>query len=175
MTGIDYGMGTTNIDNDTSIRYGVIHQNEVLKAWCDSSESDYGPPSCGGCGNEAVQSIEFGGDEPDWYDSSCDFHCPECESSFHSEAAYGDEALSHYINNEEYTATQGGDDCDIFIVSSPYYTKCEFCGPCAPGAGYIMNHQEDGVKTYCFGHDWFEGGVAPYPVYSVTTHEEVKP
>lgn len=51
--GIDYGMGATNIDNATGIRYGVIHQNEVCQAWCDSSEADYGKPHCPKCGNEA--------------------------------------------------------------------------------------------------------------------------
>lgn len=28
--GIDYGMGKTNIDQETGIRYGVINQGEVL-------------------------------------------------------------------------------------------------------------------------------------------------
>jgi len=27
---------------------------------------------------------------------------------------------------------------------------------------------------YCFGHDWFEDGKAPYPVYSVETGELVE-
>lgn len=34
---------------------------------------------------------------------------------------------------------------------------------------------ESGVKTYCVGHDWFEDGKAPYPVYSVATGELVAP
>ncbi len=44
MAGIDYGMGTTNIDKENGIRYGVIPQNEVLQVWCDSSEAYYGEP-----------------------------------------------------------------------------------------------------------------------------------
>lgn len=52
--GIDYGYGTTNIDKETGIRFGVINQNAVLQAWADSSEADYGEPHCPKCGNEAV-------------------------------------------------------------------------------------------------------------------------
>ncbi len=49
--GIDYGNGLTNIDHSNGIRYGVIPANEVLQAWCDSSEPDYGEPHCPKCGN----------------------------------------------------------------------------------------------------------------------------
>ena len=31
----------------------------------------------------------------------------------------------------------------------------------------------DGVKTYCLGHNWFEGGIAPYPVYRVSDNVQV--
>jgi hypothetical protein len=31
----------------------------------------------------------------------------------------------------------------------------------------------DGPKTYCLSHDWFDGGVAPYPVYDVGTDKIV--
>lgn len=40
--GIDYGLGETNIDPETGIRYGVIPQNAVLQSWADSSEPYYG-------------------------------------------------------------------------------------------------------------------------------------
>ena len=40
--GIDYGCGITNKDIESNIRYGVIHQNEVLQVWCDESEPYYG-------------------------------------------------------------------------------------------------------------------------------------
>jgi hypothetical protein len=82
--------------------------------------------------------------------------------------------VSFDLDDGEYKASQNFDDCDIFIVKSPYYTVCQFCSPCAPGAGYIMNSCEDGVRAYCFGHDWFDDGKAPYPVYSVETGERVK-
>lgn len=130
-TGIDYGMGRTNIDKKTGIRYGVIHQNEVLQAWCDSSEPNYG---------SVIDPGDF------------------------------DEPIGFILDDGEYQATSD-DYGDIFVIRSPYYAKCQFCSPCAPGAGYLVNSGD--VKAYCFGHDWFEGGVAPYKVYSVATGEEV--
>ena len=39
--GIDYGLGKTNIDPKTNIRYGVICQNDVGQAWYDSCEPVY--------------------------------------------------------------------------------------------------------------------------------------
>ena len=128
--GIDYGRGQTNIDHKTGIRYGVISQNEVLQAWCDSSEPYYG-------------EVEEGEELSDFA-----------------------EPLGFSLDDGEYKAS-AGESGDIFITLSPYYTLCKFCSPCAPGAGYLMNPDNDGIKAYCFGHDWFEGGKAPYIVYKV--------
>lgn len=123
MTSIDYGHGLVNIDTETGIRYGVIHQGEVLQAWAESSLPDY-------------------------------------------DDAFIDDAPSTYIlNDAEYSAIQHADDPDIFVTRSPYYTLCAFCSPCAPGAGYLMD--PGNVKAYCFGHDWWENGKAPYSVYRV--------
>ena len=44
--GIDYGMGTVNVDRTNGIRYGVISQHSVVQAWADSAESEYGEPTC---------------------------------------------------------------------------------------------------------------------------------
>ncbi|MGB2806668.1 MAG: hypothetical protein WBC22_02930 [Sedimentisphaerales bacterium] len=137
--GIDYGMGKTNIDNDNKIRFGVIHQNELLQAWSDSSEPYYPCKDC-----------DVSEDEYD--------NC-ECD------------AISYIIDDGEYQAES--DSCgDIFITKSPYYTHAQFCSPCAPGACYIMNSCDDGEKAYCFGHDWFEGGKAPYPVFNLNGRKQ---
>jgi hypothetical protein len=37
----------------------------------------------------------------------------------------------------------------------------------------LGNFREGGVKTYCFGHDCFEGDIAPYPMWSVATGKRV--
>ena len=95
--------------------------------------------------------------------------CPECEVSLLNEFDCV-EPLGFVLDDGEYRA-ECGEDGDIFITKSPYYTLCQFCSPCAPGAGYVMNTVNDGVKAYCFGHDFFDDGKAPYPVYSVKTNE----
>ena len=125
MTGIDYGMGLTNIDLKTGIRYGVINQNRVLQAWAEESEPVFPEPDEEGDFFEPI-GFEYSGDG---YEASC------------------------------------GEDGDIFITKSRYYTLCGFCSPCAPGAGYLTDAGD--IKAYCFNHDWFEEKKAPYVVYRV--------
>ena len=190
--GIDYGMGMSNIDRETGIRYGVINQNEVLQAWADSSEAQYvyACPYCGAelkCGPEAKR-------------------CPVCYKKLNESDFDCLEPASFTYDQDGYICQQSSDDPDIFIIKSPFYTICAFCSPCAPGAGYIMTSVEAGIKAYCFGHDWFDnekpcdkcygtGNVgiktyikclncnrfgqidlgAPYKVYDVKTGKEVNP
>jgi len=175
--GIDYsGPGSmVNRNVVTGIRYGVIHQNEVLQAWADSSEPDYGRPE------EAVECPECGAlipvDGVDWGD---DVECQELRGEFQElcdgivtvDLPDDAEPFGYYLDDGEYTAN-AGDDGDIFIISSPYYTLCRFCSPCAPGAGYLMSPDPEGIRAYCFGHDWFDDSAAAYPVYSVETGKEV--
>ncbi len=201
--GIDYGRGLTNVDLSNGIRYGVIPSHEICQAWSDSSESNYGAPSCPKCGNEVdlefclddVRSERLAeleeeddtahdliqaqlAEEFSWYDDSAEYHCADCAHSFDSEDAYGEQPISWYVDDGEYLAEQSGDDCDIFIVKSPYYTRAAFCSPCAPGACYLTSPVDDGERAYCFGHDMFwdsEEGCAPYPVYRVDDNTLVPP
>lgn len=85
------------------------------------------------------------------------------------------EAIGQYLDTEEYKAHDAFDGSCLFLTSSKYFTFCKYCSPCAPGAGDLDNPVEDGAKTFCFGHEMFEGGKAPYPVYSVETGELVQP
>lgn len=163
--GIDYGMGRSNINHETGIRYGVISQNSVLQAWADSAEPDYGKPTCPKCGNEVSEDPQIG--------KSSDYYCESCEYEFDSDEAYGDEPIGWNYNDEGYELTDCLDS-DIFVLNSPFYTLAPFCSPCVPGAGNLDDAQEDGVKTYCLGHDWFEDGKVPYPVYRVDTGELVQ-
>jgi hypothetical protein len=141
--GIDYSNGISNVNHETGIHYGVIHQHECLQAWADSSEAFY---PCDGCEQEDGE----------------DHDCTGCE------------AAAFILDDGEYKAEQTSDDPDIFITKSPYYTKCAYCSPCAPGAGYVMDSRKDGIKAYCFGHDFFDSGKAPYKVYSVKTNRIIK-
>lgn len=161
--GIDYGSGVTNVSNKlvwedngnrTRIRFGVISQHEVLQAWCDESEAWYGNPSCPHCGADVDPAeLEY-----------CDNHCG-CGGVFDEESCYGYEPLSHYVDGE-YRAECSHDDGDIFITDSPYYTRCGYCSPCAPGAGYLVDGGDD-CYAFCFGPDWFDGK-CPYPVWRVS-------
>ena len=158
-TGIDYGLGKTNIDTSNRIRFGVINQNEIGQSWYDDSEAEYGKPCCPHCDNELDKTEEYQlKDEPvldkDENEIDDEYYCSSCEIGIdgYNPDIYPDEPLCHYVINDEYKAHCS--DYDIFIEKSPYYTLCQYCSPCAPGAGSIMN--EGSVKAYCFGHDWFE-------------------
>lgn len=167
--GIDYGMGQTNIDKSNGIRYGVISQNAVLQAWCDSSEPNYGEPHCPKCGNPAIDAADISEDaEYEHLHHACgDWGCNDCEVMFDAEDAFGDSPLSHYVDDGEYLA-ECGEDGDIFVMKSPYYTRAAFCSPCAPGACYLTSPDDDGDRAYCFGPDWFyDGEPCPYPVFRV--------
>lgn len=166
--GLDYGFGKTNIDVSNGIRYGVIPMHEVMQMWADESETTY-TPRCPICGNDLPETppegIEVEGD---------DMYCPTCKKMVEHDDQTGEEPDSITYEEDGYSAFQD-DHFDIMIVKSPYYTFAQYCSPCAPGAGYIMSPCESGPKTYCFGHDWFENEIAPYPVYSVETGERVNP
>lgn len=172
--GIDYSGGTANFDRTTGIHFGVINLNsEDVSEWAwDEFEADYGTPTCGHCGNELV---EWDGDKHDTYEGrGCEYACETCGRSFDSSDAYGEEPIGWTLDDGEYQATAAADG-DCFIVKSPYYTRAEFCSPCAPGAGHLSSPNPDGPKTYCFSHDWFKGDIAPYPVYRVSDNSIVHP
>ena len=172
--GIDYGLGTTNVDKETGIRYGVISSHEVCQAWSDSSEADYGEPHCPKCGDEASEPTDDEQDDFLVLSHACgDYACKACGVLFDGEDAFGDEPNAWTLDDGEYKAVQGGDDSDIFILKSPYYTRAAFCSPSTPGACYLTTPCDDGEKAYCFGHDWFDDQKAPYPVYRVDTGELV--
>ena len=160
---IDYGMGITNINPKTGIRYGIINQNEIGQHWFDDSEANY-KYECSNCGSDIEE--ELLSDE-----------CPHCGKEFDHDEWDMFEPVSFSYDSEGYKMEQLGDDTDIFVFESKYYTYAQFCSPCAPGAGHLMNPLKDKIeanKTYCLGHEWFEGK-APYKVYSVETGRRIFP
>ena len=162
--GIDYGRGMTNIDHTTGIRYGVISQNEVLQAWADSSEPFY-TYCCPHCGTELNKGSEAK-------------RCPKCYKKINADRDFDFQEPDCFIYEDDGYACQSDSYGDIFVMKSPYFSYAQFCSPCAPGGGYMKNELETpdpNNRTYCFGHDWFEEGKAPYNVYSVETGELVEP
>ena len=159
--GYDYGRGLTNVSDvtfpgtNTVVRFGVIPQHELLQAWCDESEAHYGSPHCPACGDQLDDDV-------------CDGHVCECgyEIDWVGEECYGDEPLSHYVDDGEYQA-ESDSYGDIFITRSPYYAVCGYCSPCAPGAGYLTDKGED-CAAFCFGPDWYDGP-PPHDIYEVAT------
>lgn len=94
--------------------------------------------------------------------SWCDESEPESDSD--------DEHIGWSYEKEGYICTQG-EPPNIMLIKSPYYTLARPCSPCYPNAGDLDSTENGTFKTYCFGHDdWFDGP-APYPVYSVKTNE----
>lgn len=175
--GIDYGLGQTNVDRETGIRFGVIHTNHLFEWFHEQVEYDYGDPYCPKCGNEVqdTENIEIPeGTHPEERTLHRDYYCDSCDEYFWSEACYSDSPVCQYIDDGEYKAIVD-EMGDVFIEKAPYFTRAQFCSPCAPGACYLTNPTPDGDMAYCFGHDWFEGDKAPYPVYCVKTGKEVLP
>lgn len=174
--GIDYGLGMANVDQHTGIRYGVIGLNSLNEWAWEDFEADYGPPTCGSCGNEAVEyndEIHGDYDSQSSYGSCADFACEHCEEYFGSDEAYGDEPLRHTLDDGKYIAEVDSYN-DVFIMQSPYFTYAQFCSPCAPGACHLNNPRDSdsgAARAYCFGPHWFNDETPPYDVYSVETGE----
>ena len=174
--GIDYGMGVTNTDQDTGIRYGVIPHHDVGAVWYEESEPDYGPATCPECGAELSNAceVDFGDDDEKEIDE--EYYCENCEHGVDSEDAWPDCVEPQYFTHDAdgIVACQTGDDTDIFITASPYYTRAQFCSPCAPGACYLRSPCESGPKAYCFPADWFSSdNPCPYPIWRVADNELV--
>src|SRR5688572_15841054 len=122
--GIDYGMGVSNVDRETGIRFGVISQHSVMPEALDDFETDYGDAHCPKCGNEAKdipshtvssdppgQWVSIVQDVPEAYEEfeTAKFECSEyacepCRYLFGSDSAFSDEAIGHYLGQDGYIA-----------------------------------------------------------------------
>ena len=180
--GIDYGMGLTNIDQATGIRFGVIPQNDLMP--------------------EAVSDIEDGGDDIDFEEhkrslkASLESAIEAVLAEYNHERSNSSEDMAEDIvdSMEWWDGYESGGDCtryeydadgyklqttsdgDVFVKKSLYFTYAPFCSPCAPGAGYLRDGSTDEAdpKTYCLAADWFsDESPCPYPVYLVETGELV--
>ena len=101
-----------------------------------------------------------------------DFACDTCDLFLDSSHVYAESPLGWTYDREGYSLC----DCldtDIMVIASPFYTRAQYCSPCVPGAGNLDNPCAEGPKSYCLGHDWFDSGRAPYPVYRVSDDSEV--
>lgn len=179
--GIDYAgsFSTVNRNNETGIRYGVISTHALREFFWEDVENDYGDATCPKCGNPCVPVTDAHEDYPQYTKHGCADHaCENCKHTLDSSERFPDEALGWHIDDGEYKAIDCLDS-DAMLIESPYFTYARFCSPCVPGACSMDSpidaaDIEGAAKCYCFGHDWFDGGRAPYPVYSVATGELVE-
>ncbi len=169
---IDYGMGTTNIDHKKGIRYGVISQHSISPDSLHDFESDYGQPTCPHCGGDLTDEIPEDVEGWESFGHFPEYACLDCKLLVASDYAFSEEPLSLTYEDEQYKIVSCLDSA-LMVIKSPYYTMATFCSPCVPGAGNLDSPGED-CKAYCLGHDWFEGGKAPYDVYDVATGELVR-
>lgn len=168
--GIDYaGPGSTvNRDPDTGIRYGIVPLHKLH----DEAVSDFDPvyvARCPHCGEDIPDDTFFTSENrPADKKHGMWARCPQenCGKLIEEDQQFGDEPDANRLDDGVYEANLASDN-DVWVFKSPYYTRAAFCSPCAPGACYLTSPCEDGERAYCLGHDWFEGGEAPYPVYSV--------
>lgn len=183
--GLDYGLGKTNIDIETCIRFGIISANALPEEIWEEFEPDYGEPTCPKCGNEALTWDKARATLDDnlyaWnhVKSECDdYACLSCKYIFGSESAFSEEPFAHTLDNGQYKA-QIDSSGDLWVFKSPYFTYAQFCSPCAPGACYLSNplaEPNEANKCYCLGEEFFsDDEPAPYPIYSVATGELVQP
>ena len=141
--GIDYGMGQTNIDTRTGVRYGVISQNAVAHRLFNELEPIC-IPYCPHCVEEL--SEEF-------CDTPCD--CPFCGEEIGDGDQYADEPHGWEYSRDGYELSLDSYG-DLWVFKSPYVTRVAYCSPCAPGAGHLETPCDNGPLTYCLGPDWFD-------------------
>jgi len=158
--GIDYGLGMSNIDETTGIRFGVISQNSLdceamNEIWTDGAVYR---PFCPHCGDDLSKRRNGNNDRIEIEDGMA---CPACKKTIeYSDHCYGDEPS--FI--EYHETTPDGEiviidclDSDLMITKSPFYTLAPYCSPCCPGAGNLDDSTgRSGVKTYCLPIDFFD-------------------
>ena len=181
--GIDYGrFAGTNRDRETGIHFGAISQNSVMPEALDDIMTHGEDLAWSKALAEAIEEAKTSAENPDDFseDEIADGLSMNWESN-----------IGNYLYQEDGYKITGCLDNDLFVMASKFYTFAQFCSPCVPGAGNLDNpfvphpNQQSAAeiitmaiaagfpKTYCLGHDWFEGGKAPYPVLSVETNEIV--
>mgnify|MGYP006921356216 CR=1 FL=1 len=172
MSGIDYGMGMTNIDHKTGIRYGVIQLNHLA--------------------GESFEEIISNGDNLDymeWKQEKIDAIKQAIAGCFEGEISIEEIDGEAILDSLEIEYPESPGDCpryryeqegyiletdfsgDVFVIKSPYVASRGFCSPCAPGACHLKTKGE--ILCYCLGEDWFdEFNPCPYEILPAPQSQE---
>jgi len=182
--GLDYSLGRSNVNKETGIHYGVISQNSVMPEALDDIMTYGEDLAWEEALAEAIAEAKATAAEGEEID----------EDSISESLSEGwESSLGNYLYESEGYKLTGCLDSDLFVMASRFFTYAQFCSPCVPGAGNLDSAWETLGKqvsaaeivtlataagfprAYCLGHDWFDGGRAPYPVFSVESGALVEP
>lgn len=150
--GIDYGLGITNTDHETGIRYGILPRS-AWPEWMDESLEAVYFHGCGYCGSELSDSFESPG------------VCPDCGEHLGDGEDWSQEPIGWRLDSDGYEG-HADEQGDLWITKSPYKCKAGFCSPCAPGAVYLTDRADD-AWGYCLGPDWYENSDKAMPYDAV--------
>jgi hypothetical protein len=153
--GIDYGLGRSNIDNETGIRFGVISQNSInpdamSEVWDNSRDLSY---------EQAVENAkrEIAACEDkaafvEWFNENCageidvtdlvdlpdNIYTNEywtfAEDNFNDAYSMSDCGERDWLYESEGYKLANCLQSDVMVLASPYFTYAQFCSPCVPGA-----------------------------------------
>jgi len=168
--GIDYSLGQSNVDTSIGIHFGVISPHS-LSSWVEGEAEPIYPDSveieCERCG-ESFNTDNLCPDDAR--------ECPHCHEDTRARGLDFLEPIGYDYAPDSSDYKTESSDLGIYVIKSPYYTRCKFCSPCCPGAGDLDSPTDEGVKTYCFGYDMFDkDNPCPYPVYNVSDDSLVSP
>jgi hypothetical protein len=159
----------TNMNTETGIHFGVIPKNDLWN--CAEEFFDYAEDVSY---NDLLQEImDAVNSLNDIVDEKTIQEMIELAQNDMNENYNNDCAQLHYEQNG-YILEANNDDCDLFIIKSPYWTWAPQCSQCTPGAGYLPDADEDAsLRTYCLGPEWFENEQAPYKCHNVDPSDTI--
>ncbi len=180
--GIDYGLGRTNLNKETGIRFGVIHSNQIDA----EAASDF---------YSKGDDLDFEKHKRDLKESLAAAIEKVLDEYNHERSNDSENLAEEIVDHLDYDGYEGTGECqrtwyerdgykissnsrgELFVQESPFFTYAPFCSPCAPGACSIDEGCEDDSlpKAYCLNADWFgeDEFVCPYPVFEVGTGKQV--
>ncbi|MDD4352700.1 MAG: hypothetical protein PHU71_07050, partial [Candidatus Gracilibacteria bacterium] len=156
------------MDLNTGIRYGVIPKNDLFNCaeeFFENAEDMSYQSACEEIKN-AINSLNLS-------DGAISDILEIAEQDFNDNWD-SENSLMRY-EKDGFIIESSNDDCDLFVVKSPFFTLAPLCSPCAPGACYLRDGIKEcdtengevkagsvGLETYCLPEEWFEEGKCTY-------------